>query len=305
VRGVRRLLGFVLALSGVGGGVGGVGVGLAAGDERVPLADNFSPGELQLGVGLAVEYGLATALEGAIANGRPPVIGAPPGFDRDLADALYRGPGAGKWLGGVPDVAGSVVLPALVVGWYGADALALWARGRSLGGGHNADHALAALAEGYLVDLALTQTTKLAIGRVRPYVYLQRPDPAPVGDTDLSFYSGHASSSFYLAAFVHRDLSDWLVAGPLAGAGGGTRLVVGRLLPGALLYGIAGTIAVSRVVDQAHYPTDVLAGAAVGTALGNLFYSLHFDADGRPRRRRATSLDVSGFPGGIAVSGAF
>jgi membrane-associated phospholipid phosphatase len=113
----------------------------------------------------------------------------------------------------------------------------------------------------------------------------------------VSFYSGHSTSSFTLAAFVSRDLGDWLVAR-------GASTFAGRVLPATLLYGAAATVALSRVIDQAHYTSDVVVGSLTGILFGNLFYSLHFDENGRPRRR-TPQTQVVAVPGGIGLAGVF
>ena len=85
---------------------------------------------------------------------------------------------------------------------------------------------------------------KLAVRRRRPDL----PDLPPLTGTPtgLSFPSAHAASSF-------------------AGA-----LAYSRLgLPAAPLYGLASSLALSRLYLGVHYPSDVLAGALLGTAVAS------------------------------------
>ena len=85
-------------------------------------------------------------------------------------------------------------------------------------------------------------TIKLVIGRKRPAVEdLPHLMATPTG---LSFPSSHATSSFAAAR------------------------AYSRLLPAGPLYAGALTMAVTRLYLGVHYPSDVAAGAALGTVVG-------------------------------------
>jgi undecaprenyl-diphosphatase len=86
---------------------------------------------------------------------------------------------------------------------------------------------------------------KLAFRRGRPDSTRPRPLPLRIPRTS-SFPSGHASAAFFAAALL-RD-----------GA------------PAPLVYLAAVTVASSRVHVGMHHASDVIAGAAVGAALGEL-----------------------------------
>ncbi len=90
---------------------------------------------------------------------------------------------------------------------------------------------------------ALNTALKLLVRRRRPT--LAGLPPLTSTPTGLSFPSAHACTSF-------------------AGARCYSRLG----LPAAALYGLAGALSLSRVYLGVHYPSDVLAGAALGSALG-------------------------------------
>jgi membrane-associated phospholipid phosphatase len=88
----------------------------------------------------------------------------------------------------------------------------------------------------------LNTTIKLVCRRRRPQ--LEGLPPLASTPTKLSFPSAHSATAF-------------------AGA-----LAYSRLgLPAGPLYGLAGATAVSRLYLGLHYPSDVVAGAALGTAV--------------------------------------
>ncbi len=82
---------------------------------------------------------------------------------------------------------------------------------------------------------------KLAVGRARP-----GPDDHPhltPTVSRLSYPSAHATTSFLAASLLSRSL------------------------PAAPLYALATAVAATRPYLGVHYPSDVVAGAAFGTAL--------------------------------------
>jgi len=89
---------------------------------------------------------------------------------------------------------------------------------------------------------ALNFAVKVAVRRPRP----ELPGLPPLTPTvsRLSFPSAHATTSFAAAR------------------------VFNGLVPGPVLYAAAGLFAVSRPYLGVHYPSDVLGGAALGTAVG-------------------------------------
>jgi membrane-associated phospholipid phosphatase len=278
---------------------------------RVPLGDNFSRFEL-VTTGVVLVAGIGILEFGEFLFGVPtPSLGPPAAgsFDRRWADRLHVDDGSGgRFLGRVPDIAGVFVpyLPGLV---YGIGAVGI-ARGRGSWpfGDPNADHRLAAYAEALGWTALITGVTKLLVGRERPYVVLDHPElGSPTREHNLSFFSGHSSAMFAAASFVALDLSRRLPEGPLRDAPAVRRWLLGCALPYVVAYGAASLVAVSRVIDQQHWPTDVLVGALVGTGIAHLAYLTHFDGRGRPRRSRDTdsgmALRLVPAPGGVALVG--
>ena len=105
-------------------------------------------------------------------------------------------------------------------------------------------------------------------------------------EINMSFFSGHSAAMFPAATFVYLDASRRLPNTVLAGASPARRVLLGQVLPFVVCYSAAALVGVSRVIDQQHWPSDVVMGALVGTTIAHLAYLTHFDQDGQPRRSR-------------------
>lgn len=127
-------------------------------------------------------------------------------------------------------------------------------------------------AETLLITHGLTQVGKEALGRARPYAYIaigERPDEAAYdvagSRTFHSMPSGHSSSAWTGAAIgmtehlLGRPDAKWFERVGTGFAGGA----------------LAGTTSALRVAAGQHFPSDVLAGAALGIATGVTVPLLH------------------------------
>ena len=92
------------------------------------------------------------------------------------------------------------------------------------------------------IAYAVNQLVKLAVPRSRPR--LEGLPPLIRTGSDRTFPSAHATTSF-----------------------AGARVYAQLGLPAAPLYAVAAALAASRVWLGVHHPSDVLAGAALGTVV--------------------------------------
>ena len=128
------------------------------------------------------------------------------------------------------------------------------------------------LLETFAVNYATTNVVKFAVRRPRPYSYDPDSEVADPTENDarLSFFSGHASTTFAMAAAyaslfqARHPRSRWIA--PV--------WVVGMTL--------ASTTAIARVAAGKHFWTDVIVGAAVGSAVGVAIPALHRRRDRGP-----------------------
>jgi membrane-associated phospholipid phosphatase len=172
------------------------------------------------------------------------------------------------------DLLANVVMPGTVV----AHAVVLsWGDG----GARQAGEDLLSVTEAVLLSVDLNQLVKSGVGRLRPSAWA---DGRLHGtESNRSFYSGHTALAFSLAS-----------------AAGTVSTIRGyRTAPWVWAVGmsLAAGVGWLRVGADAHWVSDVLAGAVVGGAVGFAVpWTLH-----RPRGGKEPSVRLLPAPGGFAL----
>ena len=137
----------------------------------------------------------------------------------------------------------------------------------------------------YAETMALTgftaQLVKGSVPRTRPFVYNQEAplEPKLERDARKSFYSSHSAFAFASAVFFSATYQAYFPKSTLHG----------YVWAGSLL--LASAVGSLRYVAGAHFPTDILVGAAVGSAIGYLIPLLHRADLGRMSVRPASDGD--------------
>lgn len=123
--------------------------------------------------------------------------------------------------------------------------------------------------EAYYLNSNITNITKVTVRRNRPYLYNtsfsedERVTFRDHQNSYKSFFSGHTSAAFCSAAFLSKVYSD------IYGRSKWSYLISG------ISFSLAATTGYLRWKGGVHYPTDIIAGAIVGTSIGYLIPSMH------------------------------
>ena len=165
--------------------------------------------------------------------------------------------------------------------------------------------------EAFFTKRAITRFTKDVVGRERPRLESAEEDglgPRRIEELDekdgnhRSFPSGHASGAFTFAAYLERAVARKVgLRGPA------------RTVSFVTFYGLAGYIGYSRLRLDKHYFTDIVAGAALGTAVARYTYrhthpgefgdgGVSGHAPEKSRPWRITFYPPAPVPGGLVVT---
>ena len=186
-------------------------------------------------------------------------------FDTGLLLAVYGGANAsalGFWkcislIGSYWVLPAGVVLGSVLLAWGRRRNAAIW------------------LAGGWAMTCATTETLKWLVARGRP------PVPFLAASIGTSFPSGHAAASAF--AFLYLWI---LLAGSTFLRHRGPWAAGLRELLSTLLAALPALIGYSRVYLGVHWPSDVLAGWAVG------FFTLSIAVLGTPREQSSPAVSL-------------
>ncbi len=132
---------------------------------------------------------------------------------------------------------------------------------------------------------------KVVAGRARPEVDVDNPRDFQFfrgfkGSAFQSFPSGHTTSAFAFATTISSELARWQP---------GTRWTVGPVL-----YTGAALVGASRMYNNKHWASDVLAGAAIGTFVGTKVVRYQHSHPGNWLDRKFLTVGVSRTTAGLS-----
>jgi membrane-associated phospholipid phosphatase len=132
----------------------------------------------------------------------------------------------------------------------------------------------------------LTEIVKNLVKRERPNGYDNR-----------SFFSGHTSTAFAASTFLYLELKDFYRTWSVT-RNDDLLNTVFNVSSFGLLYGWAGYVGYSRMRDNKHYLSDVLLGAAAGTAVSYLVYKLYYGEDSS----HSSNIGISALGDNISIN---
>jgi membrane-associated phospholipid phosphatase len=107
----------------------------------------------------------------------------------------------------------------------------------------------------------ITPLLKRTVGRLRPSQGSDADEYHPLS-SDQSFPSGHSTEAFAVASVFAARSRGWVVP--------------------VIAYTLASGVALARINDRAHFASDVVAGAIIGTAVGHTVVRLHAPEGEKP-----------------------
>lgn len=112
--------------------------------------------------------------------------------------------------------------------------------------------------ESFLVANAVGTVAKVGIGRARPYTEEGSGSykPFSTDSAHTSMPSGHTTSAFSIASVFADEYDD-------------------KPMVGVAAYGLASMVVAQRIYEDAHWASDVFAGAVLGTVIGKSVVYLH------------------------------
>lgn len=173
----------------------------------------------------------------------------PPGLDSRVRDALVWDDTSRADV--LSSITGYGIAPVALLGLtaYGSGLDSSWRR--------RFDDVVPVVETAIAVGL-LQHVTKFAVGRQRPYAHYAAPGTfQPTNEDNVSFFSGHTSLAFGLAVSAGRvaTLRGYAIAPAVWTLGISLAVTTGYL----------------RIAADRHYLSDVLVGAAAGSAIGYLW----------------------------------
>jgi hypothetical protein len=106
----------------------------------------------------------------------------------------------------------------------------------------------------------VTPLLKKTVGRLRPSQGSDADEYRPLS-SGQSFPSGHTTEAFAVASVIAARSDGWVVP--------------------TVAYTLASAVGFARMNDRAHFASDVVAGAVIGTAIGHAVVHRHAESKGK------------------------